>query len=62
MNKVYNMDSEKELMITEAHVCPYGNFNCNGCYYFDSSYHGGYCDKHRVDTSPGNYCGDWVSK
>ncbi len=44
----------------EYNVCNW--HNCIDCYYFDSSYHGGYCDKHKVDTNPGNSCGGYVSK
>ena len=53
----------KDAMITETkslecNVCNY--HNCIDCYYYDSSYHGGYCDKHSVDTTPGNSCGSWI--
>ena len=32
----------------EANIC-YSRGTCGRCHWFDSNYHGGYCDKHRVD-------------
>ena len=60
MKKVLEEHVTTELKVADVHVCPW--HNCNDCWYFDSSYHGGYCDKHKVDTSPGKSCGDWASK
>lgn len=44
----------------DCNVC-FSSYTCSTCYYYDGSYHGGYCDKYGVDTNPGNSCGSWVS-
>jgi len=62
MKEVVDKSKFTELETIEAHVCPWSDRTCNNCYYMDHEYHGGYCDKHHTDTSPGKTCGDWVSE
>ena len=44
---------------TEAAVCSYTEKYCRNCRYFDSGYHGGYCDYHKKDTDTFSTCGSW---
>ena len=37
--------------------CDFGH--CVQCHWFDANYHGGYCNKHRIDVSPNNSCSDF---
>lgn len=57
-----NVANEQEKVCrvdgTNVHIC-YDSGNCVTCHYFDSNYHGGYCDKHRCDTDPGATCRDY---
>lgn len=50
---------ENKLVETDANVCPWTDKSCNNCHYFDPDYHNGYCDYHKVDTSPSKHCSDW---
>lgn len=42
----------------ECNVCS-DSGQCVQCHWFDSNYHGGYCDKHRIDVNPYNSCRDF---
>lgn len=62
--KELNKCVSKELPTITAHVCPYTEHICINCRYFDHSYHGGYCDRHKKDISSptSSGCGDWWEK
>lgn len=58
--KAENKSTEvKKDSNVNANVCFYTDKICLNCRKFDSRYHGGYCDYHKVDTKPTNSCSDF---
>ena len=59
-----NTDIRKDLPKAEAHVCCMSSdyYHCLNCKRFDPNYHYGYCDYHKADTDPENYCSDFWGK
>lgn len=50
-----------EVKVSKIHVC-YASGNCVTCRRFDPKYHGGYCDYHKVDTTPSSSCSDYWAR
>lgn len=62
MNDKFESKKIEKLEEAEANFSCWADHTCNNCYHMDHSYHGGYCNLHETDTSPGKSCGDWVEE
>ena len=55
-----NTNTNKNVDTVEAEISHYTEHYCRNCRYFDSNYHGGYCDYHKQNVhAEDSGCRQW---